>query len=201
MTSLSVCCLPATVNAIVIRAVASSRVLVTPSPVMGMCLPAASTVARNLTSADPALRVASAALATGSRPPLSLPPHADTPSAAAASRTGERIRSDRMTRVYPLIAPVLLAAFPLGVHGDPRDARGRALDLRRASFEQRGSQVYLRLRTQEPWSAGHLGPDALCVRLVGEHSTARICVGSDGAGRPALFAGPRRLRAVVVRRD
>jgi hypothetical protein len=88
-------------------------------------------------------------------------------------------------------------AFAPRTWQDPLDVPGDPLDLRSVSFGQRGTHLWLRLRTQGGWSAGELAPESLCLVVAG----ARVCVGSDGRGVPVLRHGSRTIRATVLRPD
>ncbi len=90
--------------------------------------------------------------------------------------------------------------WPDAREGEP----GASVDLRRVSFGQRDTKLWLRLRTQGTWSAGGLAEEGLCLVLV---RAGRLCVGGDGRGaavlrfRPAGAPGFHAIRAVVLRRD
>jgi hypothetical protein len=50
--------------------------------------------------------------------------------------------------------PMMARLFPLRAHADPIDAAPSPLDLRRVSFGQRGSELWLRVRVQDDAAAG-----------------------------------------------
>jgi len=75
---------------------------------------------------------------------------------------------------------------------DAADAPGSPLDLRAASFGQRGTELVLRFRTAGEWEPSQLAPgsgNALCVRIHhGELRTprSRLCVVDRGENSPGL---------------
>ena len=96
----------------------------------------------------------------------------------------------------PARADVVDHGFEPRTWQDARDDGGAGLDLRRVSFGQRDTQLWLRLRTEDTWAAGTLEED-LCLVL----GRRRLCVGGDGSGAPVLRLDGRPIRAVVTRPD
>src|SRR5688572_22344357 len=64
--------------------------------------------------------------------------------------------------------PMTEKRFPVRSHLDPADAAPSPLDLRRVSFGQRGSELWLTVRVQ-----GDVGDGPVCVTLAGH---GRVCV-------------------------
>ena len=100
--------------------------------------------------------------------------------------------------------------FPLPARLDPHDAEPSRLDLRRVGFGQRGTQLWLTVRTQGEWAAGAIDADGICVTLRRNEMLGRMCVGRDARGRAVLrysrasdgvLGRARIVQAVVERRD
>ncbi len=115
-------------------------------------------------------------------------------------------RSHRLAALVGWLLILLAASGTARASTDPRDAPGDPLDLRDVSFTQRGTVLWLRVRTEGPWSAGMLADNGLCLALVRSRVIGRVCLGSDGEGAvvarwlPAGSAGEARpIRARVVR--
>ena len=111
-------------------------------------------------------------------------------------------------RVVLIVAALVLAAadpagaarmtqklFPLPERLDPQDAT--PLDLRRASFGQRGTELWLTLELARPWSGRSLGSEPVCVAWRDD----RLCVGADARGRTVLRHRGSVVPAVVRRPD
>ena len=82
--------------------------------------------------------------------------------------------------------------FALRVNVDARDASAGSPDLRQVAFAQRRTQVWLKLRLQEPWSPR----EELCV----DAASTAVCVARSG-GRTVLRRDRTVLHARVSRPD
>ena len=132
----------------------------------------------------------------------------------------------RILRIFSfaLIALVLPAASPAATvsrdplpHADAADVPASPLDLRSATFGQRGTELVLRFATEGEWESAQLAAgsgNALCVKIFyGQLTTprARVCVVDRGEGLSRLvyarldpFGGAienRIINASIRRRD
>jgi hypothetical protein len=107
-------------------------------------------------------------------------------------------------------AVIVQKLFGVGLRADPPDAAPSPLDVRQMRFGQRGTQLWLSVRTEGEWDAGDLGADDLCVTLHRARPLGRLCVGADDRGRAVVryrrargdgHAPARTVPATVERSD
>jgi SGNH domain-containing protein len=97
-------------------------------------------------------------------------------------------------------APITEKLFPLTVRVDPRDAAPSPLDIRRVSLGQRGTELWVTVKTHAAFRSDAIGADGLCVTLRGR---GRLCFGDRVLtyGRATNGAlGPARIVPAVFRR-